>query len=430
MAKIKVRKKQKHAGTFEENLKNVVVSKNGILKKHKKKKNKLTEKHKKKNTLNKIIKLANITNENDYSDYDDDDLIDFNNSQEDKFLEFNDDIEDEVIDDTNFYDDNEISSNQNYMTNGYEEPNDILEDLNIKINKNGYKGQGQFGDSPNNKITDFDKPPEQKTKIDSMVEKCYRVVGENLAIYKKGKLHQALTILVKSPKWYELLLLTSPKKWTTQAVFEVTKLFSSGLKEKDVCIYYKHILLPIILENIELNKKLDGFLYKTLIKSLYKSKAWFKGLLYPVLLQDSTKKQIVIFGSVIQKMSISINVVTCCLNDIFKFPWSSHISHILTIFFNKKYAFSKEFIEKSVDYFLKFENYPSTLTINWHKSLLTLIQNYRGLVNDEQIAKLKILLKKKNHHQITNEILKHIYSPAFFINQISNLNMDTTGINA
>lgn len=118
-----------------------------------------------------------------------------------------------------------------------------------------------------------------------MVEKCYRVVGENLAIYKKGKLHQALTILVKSPKWYELLLLTTPKKWTTQAVFEVTKLFSSGLKEKDVCIYYKHILLPIILENIELNKKLDGFLYKTLIKSLYKSKAWFKGLLYPVLLK-------------------------------------------------------------------------------------------------------------------------------------------------
>ncbi|CAD2091250.1 essential nuclear protein 1, putative [Plasmodium vinckei lentum] len=429
MAKIKVRKKQKHAGTFEENLKNVVVSKNGILKKHKKKKNKLTEKHKKKNTLNKIIKLANITNENDYSDYDDDDLIDFNNSQEDKFLEFNDDIEDEVIDDTNFYDDNEINSNQNYMANGYEEPNDILEDLNIKINKNGYKGQGQFGDSPNNKMNDFDKPPEQKTKIDSMVEKCYRVVGENLAIYKKGKLHQALTILVKSPKWYELLLLTSPKKWTTQAVFEVTKLFSSGLKEKDVCIYYKHILLPIILENIELNKKLDGFLYKTLIKSLYKSKAWFKGLLYPVLLQESTKKQIVIFGSVIQKMSISINVVTFCLNDIFKFPWNSHISHILTIFFNKKYAFSKEFIEKSVDYFLKFENYPSTLTINWHKSLLTLIQNYRGLVNDEQIAKLKILLKKKNHHQITSEILKHIYSPAFFINQISNLNMDT-GINA
>ncbi|VEV56275.1 essential nuclear protein 1, putative [Plasmodium vinckei vinckei] len=429
MAKIKVRKKQKHTGTFEENLKNVVVSKNGILKKQKKKKKKLIEKHKKKNTLNKIIKLANITNENDYSDYDDDDLIDFNNSQEDKFLEFNDDIDDEVIDDTNFYDGNEINSNQNYMTNGYEEPNDILEDLNIKINKNGYKGQGQFGDFPNNKMTDFDKPPEQKTKIDSMVEKCYRVVGENLAIYKKGKLHQALTILVKSPKWYELLLLTSPKKWTTQAVFEVTKLFSSGLKEKDVCIYYRHILLPIILENIELNKKLDGFLYKTLIKSLYKSKAWFKGLLYPVLLQDSTKKQIIIFGSVIQKMSISINVVTCCLNDIFKFPWNAHISHILTIFFNKKYAFSKEFIEKSVDYFLMFENYPNTLTINWHKSLLTLIQNYRGLINDEQIGKLKILLKKKNHHQITNEILKHIYSPSCFINQISNLNMDT-GINA
>ncbi|KJP86417.1 hypothetical protein AK88_03970 [Plasmodium fragile] len=127
------------------------------------------------------------------------------------------------------------------------------------------------------------KKEEKNEQLDALVQKCYETVGEELAHYKKGKLHRALTVLVKSPRWFDLLLLTKPKRWTTQATFEVTRLFSSGLKEKEVCIYYEFILLPIILDNIERNKKLETFLYKTLIKALYKSKAWMRGMLYPLL---------------------------------------------------------------------------------------------------------------------------------------------------
>ncbi|SCN12620.1 essential nuclear protein 1, putative [Plasmodium malariae] len=409
MAKLKIRQKFKHSRTLEDDFKNTIVIKNKLLKKKKKGK-KASERNVKGkgkgDDMRKILNLANKQNEEEiYSDYgyktDEE-----NSEQVDKFLEFNDDIEEQISDNTKI-----AESNNNADINELDKCNNILEDLNIKINKKVCEKT----DRKSNKKEHID-PPEQGNKLNSLVEKCYKTIGEVLAQYKKGKLHKALTLLVKSPKWFDLLLLTNPKEWTTQATFEVTKLFSSGLKEKDVYIYYEHILLPIILENIEENKKLDSFLYKTLIKALYKSKAWFKGILFPVLQMECTKKQLIIFGSVIQKMSISINTVIDGLNEIFTFPWNTNISYLLIIFFNKKYAFSKEFIKKCVEYFVNFEKYADPLTINWHKSLLTLVQNYRGLMEEVHIDKLKFLLKKKNHPLITSEILKYMYSSTSLIN--------------
>ncbi|VWU53302.1 essential nuclear protein 1, putative, partial [Hepatocystis sp. ex Piliocolobus tephrosceles] len=122
------------------------------------------------------------------------------------------------------------------------------------------------------------------TDFNSVVEKCYKTIGESLAIYKSGKLHQALTLLVKSPRWLELLMITQPPKWSTQATFEVTKLFSSNLKEKEVAKFYEYILLPLVVQHIMENNRLNPIMYKTLIKALYKSKAWFQGILFPLLL--------------------------------------------------------------------------------------------------------------------------------------------------
>ncbi|SBT76980.1 essential nuclear protein 1, putative [Plasmodium ovale] len=433
MTKVKIRNKPRHAGTLEENIKNVVVANNGILKrknknnkkKEKNEKNKVMRKRKRKsNNVLKILHLANKQNKEDYSNFDevDDCVNEEEQSQEaDKFLEFDDDMDEEILDDISF---SEGGSEHNTGEQQYpfnlkdEQPNDILEDLNIEINNKVSEDSAE-----KHKIKGNADLPEQEKKIDSLVEKCYKTIGEELSHYKTGKLHQALTILVKSPRWFELLMLTKPKKWTNQATFEVTKLFSSGLKEKEVAVYYEFILLPILLEYIERNKKLDSILYKTVIKALYKSKAWFKGILYPLLQRECTKKQIIIFGSVIQKMSVSINAVTYGLNEIFTFPWNAGISYILSIFLNKKYAFSKEFIDKCVDYFVKFQNSPDCLTINWHKSLLLLVKNYRALIDDTQTEKLRHLIKRKNHHQISSEILKLMYSPTFLIDKLKNLSM-------
>ncbi|VWU53404.1 Bystin, putative, partial [Hepatocystis sp. ex Piliocolobus tephrosceles] len=94
--------------------------------------------------------------------------------------------------------------------------------------------------------------------LNHIVEKCYKTVGESLAIYKSNeKLPHALLLLVKSPRWLELLMLTKPQNWSAQATFEVTKLFSSNLKEKAVTKFYENILLPLIVRNVMENKRLN-----------------------------------------------------------------------------------------------------------------------------------------------------------------------------
>ncbi|ANQ08023.1 Bystin [Plasmodium coatneyi] len=432
MAKVKIKKKFKHSGTLEEDLKNSVVTKNKILKK-KKKGNKASEKKtkkKRKDDVQKILNLANRQNEEDldYSDYGNrisgDDLDDGKSQQVDKFLQFDDDIGEEgvdhdVSDQENLMADKMVFSAEqinHYDRNQIDESSNILDDLDVKINPHGIEKGAKL-----DKGKDVKAEQSEQEKLDALVQKCYETIGEELAHYKKGKLHRALTVLVKSPRWFDLLLLTKPKRWTTQATFEVTRLFSSGLKEKEVCIYYEFILLPIILDNIEKNKKLETFLYKTLIKALYKSKAWMRGMLYPLLRRECTKKELAIFGSVVQKMSIAINTTTQCLQEIFTFPWNSSISHFLCLFFNKKYGFSKEFIEKCVDYFASFLNYPNVLTVNWYTSLLLLVQNYRALIGDDEIEKLRVLVMKKNHPKFSSEILKSMYSPTTLMSKIKDL---------
>ncbi|EDL45492.1 hypothetical protein, conserved [Plasmodium vivax] len=435
MAKVKVKKKFKHSGTLEEDLKNSVVTKNKIFKK-KKKGNKASEKKtkkKRKDDVQKILNLANRQNEEDldYSDYGNsisgDDPDGGRIQQVDKFLQFDDDIgggeeavDEDVSDWENLMADKRVFSAEQISHHGknqMDEANNILDDLNVKINPHGFERGAKLDQE-----TEVKAEPSEEEKLDALVQKCYETIGEELAHYKKGKLHRALTVLVKSPRWFDLLLLTKPRRWTTQATFEVTKLFSSGLKEKEVCMYYEFILLPIILDNIEKKKKLETFLYNTLIKALYKSKAWMRGMLYPLLRRECTKKELAIFGSVIQKMSIAINSVTQCLQEIFTFPWNSNISHFLCLFFNKKYGFSKEFIEKCVDYFVSFLNYPGVLTVNWHTSLLLLVQNYRAaLMGDDEIEKLRVLVMKKNHPKYSNEILKSMYSPTSLMSKIKDL---------
>ncbi|CRG96150.1 U3/U14 snoRNA-associated small subunit rRNA, putative [Plasmodium gallinaceum] len=416
MTKIKIKKKNKHLKTFEEDLKNDIVTKNKIFKKKKKEKRKEKKpKKKKKDDFNKILNLANEQNE-EHLDYNISDIDEENIRESDKFLEFDDDIyenSDVSLNEMN----NKLDFQKEDYFNEIDESNDIFEELDIKVNK-------EISNEIGRKEKEELKQEEQRDKIDPLVEKCYKTIGEELANYKKGKLHRAFKILTKSPKWFELLLLTKPKKWTTQATFEATKLFSSGLKEADVCKFYEFILLPIILENIDQNKKLDSFLYKTLIKALYKSNAWFKGILFPLLQNECTKKQMIIIGSVVQKMSISVNSVICGLNEIFKFPWNSTIGYFLCIFFNKKYSFPKQFIEGCVEYFIKFQNYQNHLTIVWHKALLMLILNYKELLDESHLDKIKVLIQKKNHHQISSEILKHMYSSSSFIKKIKDLTIN------
>ncbi|KJP86415.1 hypothetical protein AK88_03968 [Plasmodium fragile] len=157
MTKVKIKKKFKHSGTLEEDLKNNVVTKNKIFKKKKKGTKAASEKKtkkKRKDDVQKILNLANRQNEEDldFSDYGNsisgDDVDGDGSQQVDKFLQFDDDIGGEE----GFNDDDDVSHRENFMadkmvlsaqeishydTNGMDESNNILDDLDVKINPLG-----------------------------------------------------------------------------------------------------------------------------------------------------------------------------------------------------------------------------------------------------------------------------------------------------
>lgn len=82
--------------------------------------------------------------------------------------------------------------------------------------------------------------------------------------------------------WEEILFLTKPEEWSPSATYQATRLFASNLNQRMAQRFYSLILLPRVRENIEENHRLHFWLYMALKKALYKSAAFYKGILLPL----------------------------------------------------------------------------------------------------------------------------------------------------
>ena len=66
--------------------------------------------------------------------------------------------------------------------------------------------------------------------INPKVVEVYGKVGELLSRYKSGKLPKAFKIIPTLSNWEDILVLTRPDKWTPNAVFVATRMFTANLK--------------------------------------------------------------------------------------------------------------------------------------------------------------------------------------------------------
>lgn len=109
-----------------------------------------------------------------------------------------------------------------------------------------------------------------------------RRVGKLLNKYTAGKIPKAFKHIPSLQFWEEVLYLTEPEKWSPNAMFQATRIFSSNFGVKKAERFYKLVLLPRIRDDISKNKKLHFALYQALKKSLYKPAAFNKGILFPL----------------------------------------------------------------------------------------------------------------------------------------------------
>ena len=258
--------------------------------------------------------------------------------------------------------------------------------------------------------TQFTDDTQVAKDVDPKVQEMYQEVGKLLSKYRSGKVPKAFKVLPQFRNWEQLLYLTNPDGWSAAAMYQATRIFTSGLKEKMAQRFMNLVLLPRIRDDIDTYLRLN-FLYQALRKALFKPGAFFKGFLLPLCESGNcTLREAIIIGSVLAKNSIPVLHSCAAMIKIAEMEYSGGNSIFLRILCDKKYALPYRVVDAVVFHFLGFRSDQRTLPVLWHQAFLVFVQRYKQDVSSEQKEALLEILKIHSHPKITDEIrreLKH-----------------------
>lgn len=298
-------------------------------------------------------------------------------------------------------------------------PQDGVQDTKLQ-NNNNEAPRVMLADIILNKIREKEEEDARKAAIaadpvkaerDRKIAEVYGLVGNIMSRYKSGKVPKAFKLIAKQRNWEDLLYLTRPDEWSAATVYVATRILASNLSGKQVVKFYEDILLPRCLEDISEHKKLNYHLYRALEKAVYKPDAFNKGILFSVCEdRGCTLRQATIIGSVISKVSIPMLHSAAALLYICQLPYSPPNSIIITALLEKKYALPYRVLDAVTDSFVKMKGDSRPLPLSWHLCLLSFSQRYKMELTVEQKDKLKLLMRMHNHHSVTCEIRRELFS--------------------
>ncbi|WVZ68633.1 hypothetical protein U9M48_017552 [Paspalum notatum var. saurae] len=234
-------------------------------------------------------------------------------------------------------------------------------------------------------------------------------VGKFLSRYTSGKIPKAFKRIPSLDRWPDVLQLTEPEHWSPNAVYQATRLFSSNMNTNNAERFYKAILLPRVRNDIRQNKRLHFALYQSLKKSLYKPRAFNKGILLP-LCQNCTLREAVIIGSIIQKLSIPSVHPSVALVKLAEMEYCGTTSYFIKLFLDKKYALPYRALDAVLAHFMRFLDDERIMPVIWHQSLLVFVERYKNEFEKKDKEKLARLLDHQKHYLVTPEIQKELRS--------------------
>jgi len=264
---------------------------------------------------------------------------------------------------------------------------------------------------------------ESDEKLSAETEELYKDVSIDMAKYRTEKLPLPFIAIPNMPNWEQLLELTRPENWSTLAVHKVTKLFTMSEPNKSQR-FYNLVLLPRVRQNIYETKKLDVHLCESLFKSVFRTAAFFKGIILPLCDSGTcTLREATLIGSVMRKASIPMLHAAAAMLKIAEMDYSGANSIFLRVLIEKCYTLPFRVIDGLVFHFLKANNLPkNSLVVLWHQSLLAFVQQYREDMSSEQREALLELLKVQQHYKITGEV-RHLLRGAKSRNEESEANV-------
>ncbi|KUI68883.1 hypothetical protein VM1G_04370 [Cytospora mali] len=272
-----------------------------------------------------------------------------------------------------------------------------------------------------------DLPP----KVVEVYAKC----GMILSRWRNGPLPKPVKILPTVPDWERIIDVAQPENWTPNAVFAMTRIFSSS-KPAVVQRWLEIVVLPKVREDIYETKKLNVHLYNSLKKSLYKPSAFFKGIVFALIGSGTcTMREAHIVSSVMSRVSVPVLHSAAGLKglcDLAAQQASNGESAASTNIFiktllDKGLALPYQVIDALVFFFLRFRSLdpasvkqaeamdrPSEdkigrqLPVLWHQCLLSFAQRYRNDINEDQREALLDLLLTHGHSGIGPEIRREL----------------------
>ncbi|KAJ8532265.1 hypothetical protein K7X08_012188 [Anisodus acutangulus] len=320
---------------------------------------------------------------------DDDDIDNFSGFQETQSL-FGGDLEDDV--------DKLLLEDQNLLESflsAHDRPERTLADIIVeKMKEKDAKVSSEVQPTP---------------KLDNSIIELYKGVGKHLSKYTSGKMPKAFKHIPSLQYWEDVLYLTEPEKWSPNAMYQATRIFASNLGVKKAERFYKFVLLPRVRDDIRKNKRLHFALYQSLKKSLYKPAAFNKGILFPLCESKTcTLREAVIFGSVIEKVSIPHLHASVALLKLAEMEYCGTTSYFIKLLIEKKYALPYRVLDAMVAHFMNFFDETRVMPVIWHLSLLVFVQRYKTELRKEDKANIRALVEKQRHRLITPDILREI----------------------
>lgn len=251
----------------------------------------------------------------------------------------------------------------------------------------------------------------ERVAMEQKIAKVYGLVGRMFSRYRAGKIPKPFKIIPKLKNWEELMYLTNPDSWTPAATYQATRILSSNLSAREVLRFYRDVLVPRCLDDIEQNKKLNIHFFEALLRAAYKPDAFNKGIIFPLLEPGTiTVRQATVFGSVLSKVSIPMLHSAAGLMFIASHDWTPVNCVFVTAILNKGYALPYKVVDVVVDYFVKEKKNRRDLPLAWHRCLLIFAQRYKADIEKEQKEKLKLLMRVHTHAQVTPEIRRELFS--------------------
>ncbi|KAL0232975.1 hypothetical protein GEMRC1_011722 [Eukaryota sp. GEM-RC1] len=95
--------------------------------------------------------------------------------------------------------------------------------------------------------------------------------------YRAGKVPKPLKMLPILKNWEEVLDISDPFSWTPNGIERLVRVMIASMKAKTLQRFFENYLLPIIVEDIDVNKKLNYHLYQALKKAVYKPVSFLQG---------------------------------------------------------------------------------------------------------------------------------------------------------